>query len=302
IMHDGNTLIHHIEINSELAKSLLTIKSESYENLRKGFLAMAATDNVAMTTSTKIKQVYFPVDHNSYHLLSVLSNSGLIYELRKRIDDLRFSEQPKAARDLKRHNQISDHGFSELYNITTIGYGGTKPQNISVLNNKNGGKARLLLSIPPHMQQREVHFPKKNFFHSSIRFYDIAEPLQKLDMMFKTGLETDLPRRHLEKSRDNRIEEILDIIIERVNAVRAVGEEQYHSATSTLPLIQQIWLLKEYRQLRLEQEEWLDSLCDEITLWILAAYRKIIKKALILGPAEHAYINAVLTTHREALR
>lgn len=102
---------------------------------------MSATDD-SVVTSSKIKQVYFPVwlDDEDYHLLSILTPSGLLFEMRRRIDDIRFSEQTKTLRDLKRKGEYSEVGFKEIYGLTTIGFGGTKPQNISVLNNQNAGK------------------------------------------------------------------------------------------------------------------------------------------------------------------
>jgi len=132
IMQDGESLLTHIQQESQLAQDLLTIKSTSYADLRSGFLAMVAgaTENI---TSSKIKQVYFPVE-DDYHQLSLLTNSGMVYQLRARLDKLRFSDEVKALRDKKRKNEFSEQGYCEIYGLTTIGYGGTKPQNISVLN------------------------------------------------------------------------------------------------------------------------------------------------------------------------
>ncbi|KMQ50429.1 CRISPR-associated protein, Csy1 family [Chitinispirillum alkaliphilum] len=299
-MQDGKSLLQHIENDSELAKEMLKIESESYENLKAGFLAMSRSsiDNI---TSSKIKQVYFPTD-KGYHLLSILSNSGLIYELRRRVDDLRFSEKQKETRDLKRKNSYSTQGFSEIFDITTIGYGGTKPQNISVMNNQFGGKARLLPSVPPAINKRNINFPKKNFFISSIRFYDIREPLQKLHGIFTTGTGSEIPLKNLRSGRDYRIEEILDCIIERMVALRAVAKEQYREENSNLLHHQKVWLCDEYREEREKQDEWLDEVCNEIGQWIARAYEKIIKKAVTLGPAERAYIKNMISTHREVLR
>jgi len=301
-MQDGSSLLEHIKNDSELAKSLLTTQSESYESLKTGLLAITSNGKTESITSSKIKQVYFPVGDNDYHLLSVLSNSGLVYELRRRIDGLRFSERQKELRELKRNNQHSEEGFSEIYDITTIGYGGTKPQNISVLNNQFGGKARLLLSAPPHLWKRDIKFPTKDFFINSIRFYDIQESLQKLHGIFKTGLDSAIPLRNLESGRDHRIEEVLDQVIERMSAVRSVASTQYRAESSSLPLYQKIWLCDEYRQERQEQDEWLDNLCEEISRWIFTAYKKVIKKHVALGQAERIYIKEIIKTYREALR
>ena len=166
VMQDGKRLLQHIEEDSALAKGSLTTQTENYQKLREGFLAIKHNDADSITGS-KIKQVYFPVE-DDYHLLSILSHSGLIYELRQRIDALRFSH--KELRELKRNNKYSEKGFSEIYNITTVAYGGTQPQNVSGLNSQFGGKARLLLSVPPNLQKRDIQFQKKT---SSVAPFDI---------------------------------------------------------------------------------------------------------------------------------
>ncbi|MBK2124879.1 type I-F CRISPR-associated protein Csy1, partial [Fangia hongkongensis] len=142
VMEDGRSLLSHIQQDSKLAKELLNLDAANYEELKSGFLTMIAssTENI---TSSKIKQVYFPVG-DDYHQLSLLTNSGIVYELRNRLDSLRFSDSVKELRAKKYNNEYSEQGYSEIYNLTTIGYGGTKPQNISVLNNQHGGKAHLL--------------------------------------------------------------------------------------------------------------------------------------------------------------
>ncbi|WP_428240252.1 type I-F CRISPR-associated protein Csy1 [Gynuella sp.] len=300
-MEDGQTLIEHIRNDSNLARELLTVESDSYDNLKTGFMAMVTNDATSVTSS-KIKQVYFPIDDGQYHLLSVLSHSGLIYELRNRIDRLRFSEEIKSLREKRRNNEYSEQGYAEIYDITTIGFGGTKPQNISVLNNQYGGKARLLLSVPPHLEKRDIHFPVRNFFINSIRYYDIQEPLQKLHGIFRTGLDGDIPRRNLESGRDHRIEDILETVINRMVAIRTVASEQYRADTSQLEQHQKIWLCDEYRQIRAEQDQWLQQLCEEIAEWIAKAYQKVIKKPVTLGMEERDYIRQMILVNKEWLR
>ena len=178
IMEDGTALLTHIQQNTELAKRLLTIKSASYENLKKGFLAMIESSDESITSS-KIKQVYFPVE-NDYHQLSLLTNSGIVYELRSRLDKLRFSEEVKILRDKKRKNEFSEQGYGEIYGLTTIGYGGAQPQNISVFNTINVGKAHLLSSLPPSIEKRNIHFPKSDFFVESFKQYEVADMFKAL--------------------------------------------------------------------------------------------------------------------------
>ena len=103
----------------------------------------------AARTDYLVKQVYFPTS-DGYHLLSVLTPSGLVFELKKRIQELRFSDKNKEARVAKRNQEFHAEGFDEILDLTVFGYGGSKPQTVSVLNSKNRGESYLLPCKPPN--------------------------------------------------------------------------------------------------------------------------------------------------------
>ena len=297
VMSDGKKLINHIQLETNLAKSLLNIKSVQYKELKDGFLAIIKPLN-DVSTSSKIKQVYFPVDDH-YHQLSLLSNSGMIFSLRERIDSLRFSDFTKKERELKKKNEFSEFGYTEIYNITTIGYGGAKPQNISVLNNAKGGKAHLLSSMPPTIEQRNIHFPKTNFFTESHRYYESREIFHALHKILKT----DYNNINIREGRDYRLQELLDHIIDKMWAVRTVADSQYHAQSSKLDKYQQIWLCNGYEYEREEEEQWLDKLSKEITRWIIHSYEKSLgKQAIKLGKDELNKIADIVEQNREGLR
>ncbi|CAM3149092.1 type I-F CRISPR-associated protein Csy1 [Moritella viscosa] len=297
-MVDNKSLLDHIKDDSELAVNLLAIKTESYLALKNGFLAMVNTvgENV---TSSKIKQVYFPVD-DDYHQLSILTNSGMLYQLRKRIDTLRFSDETKAIRELKRKNEFSEKGFSEIYNLTTIGYGGTKPQNISVLNNQNAGKAHLLSSLPPQLDKRTIHFPRSNFFIESFKTHEYRDVFQALHRIFRIDYKNNVSLRN---SRDARIQELVDRIIDKMWAIRAVSAEQYHSDSSQLDANHKMWLHSDDAQQREEYDDWLDIVVGDIASWMTGAYKKIIgKESVMFGEEERLHFLKIVTKNKEALR
>jgi CRISPR-associated protein Csy1 len=297
IMTDGCSLVEHIENETDLAKTLLSIQSDSYASLRKSFLAIKKPSS-KVETSSKIKQVYFPVGDN-YHLLSILSNSGLIYELKSRINSIRFSETTKALRDLERSNTYSEHGYSELYNLTVIGYGGANPQNISELNARNHGEAYLLLSAPPTLKKRKIHFPKNNFFKESFRYYEYRDIFNALHSLFKT----DYNNKRIREGRDYRLQDLMHRIIDRMWAVRSVCREQYRQEDSRLKSHQKIWLCEEYRKIREEEDAWLDRLCNEISGWVIRTYERLLgKQAYKLGESELQQVWKIVTSNMEALR
>ena len=297
IMEDGQNLLTHIQQDSECAQQLLNIKEKSYQDLKAGFLTMVESSGENVTSS-KIKQVYFPVD-NDYHQLSLLTNSGMIYQLRKRIDTLRFSDEVKELRDQKRKNEYNEQGFSEIYGLTTIGYGGTKPQNISVLNNQNGGKAHLLASLPPTITKRNTHFPKSNFFTESFQKRDYADIFKSLHNIFKT----DYNNVNIRNARDYRLQELMEQLINKMWAVRSVSTTQYHEQTSQLSHYQLIWLHDNYIQEREESDTWLDKLITEISRWVSLSYESTLgKQAIKLGEQERLLISETIAENKEALR
>ncbi len=64
---DGASLLDYIENETDLAKSLLSIVGQDYNTLRTNLLTIKA-QHKEPSTSSKIKQVYFPID-DGYHLL-----------------------------------------------------------------------------------------------------------------------------------------------------------------------------------------------------------------------------------------
>ncbi len=307
LMPDGQQLIEHIQKETPLAISLLTISTKPYDVLRDEFLAMISTSN-EMVTSSKIKQVYFPVE-DSYHQLSILTNSGMLFELRKRLNKIRFGEDEeekehlKTLRNSKKNNKFSEDGYREIFNLTTIGYGGTKPQNISVLNSRNGGKAQLIYSMPPTLEKREIHFPKIDFFKNSISIWEFKETFFALDNIYKTNYNNI----NIREGRDYRYGEIIDRIIDKMWAIRSVSKEQYYEKNSKLKYHQKVWLIdnEHYQMEREKDDEWLDKIMKEIARWIIdVGYKKVIgkKEYIKFGKSEYLHLLALLEKYKEVLR
>jgi len=300
-LDDGKRLFKHLQEDTEKAKELLSLSVEPYGDLKSGLLSMIK--DVTAQTSSKIKQVYFPVDNNvlgnDYHQLSLLTNSGMVYQLRARLDKLRFSDEVKELRDKKRKNELSEQGYSEIYGLTTIGYGGTKPQNISVLNNQNGGKAHLLSSLPPSIEKRDIHFPKSDFFIESFKKYDYADTFKALHIVFEDHRNNINTR----DKRDRYLQDIMDLLIEKMWAVRAVSQAQFHKESSSLVSHQLTWLHSEHEKDREISEQWLDKVVHDISRWISRSYEKILaKKAITLGEDERLLFTNVVEQNREFLK
>lgn len=302
-MSDGKNLIEHLQQDSRLAIALFTLPNadptQNFQTLKEGFLAMTSAGSESITSS-KIKQVYFPIENNGkyYHQLSILTASGILFELRKRLDGMRFGDEIKVARAKRKANE-AHQGYKEIYNLTTIGYGGTKPQNISVLNNQNGGKAHMFMCAPPKIKNRDVHFPHADFFNQTVNYFQCKEQFNQLHKLYSR----DDNNMHIRADRDEYYQSIVDHIIEKMWQVRAVALEQYIENTSKLTTAQTTWLCEQHQVLRENTDDWLDDIVTSITTFVFHGYEKTLKsKAIKFGQAEHKHMQQIVEANKEALR
>lgn len=313
VMDDGQSLIQHLEQDTELALNLLTLpeheEGQGYQSLKQGFLAMTSAGS-EMVTSSKIKQVFFPIVDNAtsmqtgndteYHQLSILTASGIVFDLRKRLDSMRFGDEIKLAREKKKRDQ-EHQGFREIYDLTKIGYGGTKPQNISVLNNQNGGKAHLFLCAPPRLKNRDIHFPHTDFFSQTVNYFQCKNQFYQLHKLYSH----DDNNMHIRAQRDEFYQSVIDHIVEKMWQIRSVALEQYKPMLSQLSSAQRTWLCEqdEPKSLRETTDDWLDDIIDSITSFLFHGYEKTMrKKAIKFSYAEHKHMQQQVLLNKEALR
>ncbi|MFT0212919.1 type I-F CRISPR-associated protein Csy1 [Pseudomonas sp. F1_0610] len=244
----------------------------NFEELKDSFLTIKQEIG-AIKTDTLLKQVYFPVAKNQYHLLSLLTGSGLITTFKERINTLRFSEVQKEARAAKREGENHATGYRDLFDLTITGYGGNKPQNISVLNNRNNGQAYLLPCLPPRFKTRNIRLPKQNFFTQTL--YLKAEKsrfiaLHKLTLSKWNNLE-------IRSAIENIVQSIIDLILYKAYQLRSSSENNWtdNDAYQNLPMSQKIWLDNQYKDLRAEDSEWREDVAKQMARVILSTYEDI---------------------------
>jgi len=301
VLTDGQTVLAHLEQESETIKSQFDLPSAPFIELQQNLLAIKQASTAAKT-SDKVKQIYFPVAEG-YHLLSILTPSGLMFKLKERINTLRFSDAAKLAREHRRNQQHHEQGFDELYNLTVIGFGGTKPQNISVLNNQNGGTAYLLSSMPPSLKPRGLQTPKTDFFNNSLYYKNYQDSFKSLHKL----LQTDYNNINIREGRDNLLHFIIkqamdEDVTEKLWQLRQ--QEAGWSTKTNLSMAQKIWLDNAHSEQRDNDDAWLDEIIGDFARWIVFAYQKTVGKeqAVSLGDIELAHFKQLLTGYQEDLR
>jgi CRISPR-associated protein Csy1 len=276
LMDDGKTVLAHLEDDSAAIKSLFTVPTASYGSLKQGLTRIKQSDD-SNKTDHLVKQVYFPVG-DDYHLLSVLTPSGLLTQVKSRIDAMRFSEETKQAKECRKKNEYHATGYDDIFGLTITAFGGTQPQNVSVLNSQNAGRAYLLASHPPTIKQRQIRLPTRNFFRDSLRIRPFTESFQSLDKLIRTGANNV----HIREGIQNCLKYIIDQVLQCAFKVRDYGAgwasaEYYQS----LPLAQRIWLDDAYLDQREKQDGWLEDVAANFARWISDTYEYLFKETCL---------------------
>lgn len=178
------------------------------EELRRVFLKGDFASHPLM------KQVFWPVEdsaatENQYHLLAPLFASSLAQVVHERINDVRYSEQAKAARKARWAQAAHPHGYADYVHLAVRKLGGTKPQNISQLNSERGGVNYLLGSLPPEWKSRDVAEPWNldSVFGRFGRRADVRQLLLELRRFLKTDPPENAETR-------NRVDVYVDALID----------------------------------------------------------------------------------------
>lgn len=106
------------------------------------------------------KQVYWlvgedPLEDGHYQLLQPMFSSSLAHSVHADIEDVRFGEANKLARQAFHGKKPWDEAYRDYRDLAVRKLGGTKPQNISQLNSERRGKNYLLASLPPRWRRVE---------------------------------------------------------------------------------------------------------------------------------------------------
>ena len=260
-------------------------------------------------TDTHLRQVYFPVAEETYHLLSIMPSSSLTLEMYRRIRAINGHKISCYNKKSKTYGQPCE----EITELTEIKFGGSQPQNISTLNSRSKGNIYLLSSLPPSLSAREIRLPKSDFFRESIWYKQQSNTLYRLHDVGRSAKKVKEKNKPLYRLHDymkqNRNtmkirQAIHDLVDEMISAVllvsyqiRAVGigwseEEAY----SQLPTAQKIWLDDAYAKER-KETSWVDDISSSFARWVIRSYEKLLgEDAIKLGDAEHGFIKKQMET------
>lgn len=267
---DGRDILKWMESTPESIEQELSEAQLTSPSLRQAIKTLRAKSYTLPTeTDERLKQVYFPVgEEHQYHLLTVLPASGLLLEMKQRLRQM--GEHRRLCYSDKEEQYGED--CEDMPNLTEVGFGGTKAQNISAMNSRFGGTAYLLPSLPPVWMSRKVRLPKRDFFRDGLLFRMAKESVQALHRLFLL----DWNNQKIREGVQSHVDTLADMVAgmaERMREEPAGWSRE--EAFDGLPESQKIWLDEARREERLDSEEWLDAVGTDFGRWLIRTYERV---------------------------
>ncbi len=199
----------------------------------------------ATTSHTLGKQLYFPLPGGGYHLLAPLFPTALVHSLHQTLQEDRFSDASKAAREAQKAKKDHPHGLREYLNMVVQNFGGSKPQNISQLNSERGGANHLLPSVPPLWHSEGIKPPMRQ-----VSIFDKGGPVRgNRDVRFWTQKlrkflikELDRNNVHIRDKRAGMVEEIIFTVLDIAAQIQCLPSGWSQPESCRLSAFEKHWL------------------------------------------------------------
>ncbi|KAF1687310.1 type I-F CRISPR-associated protein Csy1 [Pseudoxanthomonas broegbernensis] len=253
------------------------------------------------------KQIYWLVDgqpsnDGDYHLLQPLFSSSLAHAVHADIQDARFGEANKLARQAFRAKEAHEAPYRDYRQLVARKLGGTKPQNISQLNSERGGINYLLASLPPTWTRESSRSLLR--LETALEIFSYFEGVRPLVRTLSSFLMSDPDRNTDTRDKREAIEQALALQLPVFAAsIQARLEPGWtRDPDCRLPLCEQLWLDPERTELPAreghEQEDedfnaayargnWSDEVAGRFANWVNAELREA--GLTTVGDAEYTH-------------
>ncbi|MPX39215.1 type I-F CRISPR-associated protein Csy1 [Moraxella catarrhalis] len=233
-------------------------------------------------TDGKNKQLLFYQQDGNYTCLIPLYPTSITHYVYQKISNVKYSEVNLQARKNRRENK-DPAPYCDMPNLAVTILGGTNSNNVSRLNNIQGGRNYLLPSLPPKISQdREFSLSKfcENFFDSKTLKYHIQDDFNYVVQVVKDTRNTIDVR----DKRKDAIDRLLHTIFGIAHVLQ--NKPAGWSKTYALPLAQKIWLDPYRADLDGEakfadektKQEWQKIILQDFASWFNQQLRSTVKE------------------------
>lgn len=254
---NGRSLLTALLAQDADALAALHTDPAQAQALRDAFVSLTQPRAEGPSSHTLAKQLYWltgtdACDDAHYTLLAPLYATSLAHAVHAQVQEDRFGEANKAARQARRERKMHDGVFHDYPGLAVQNMGGTKPQNISQLNSERRGVNYLLSSLPPKWKVNAQRFPT----HADsvfTRYFDSRPLVRQTVKTLRRYLESN--PNPVKDTRDHR-KELVDVLVDEM--VNMAAELQHALPPG--------WTLDDPRFSALNEDEktWLDALRAEL--------------------------------------
>ncbi len=302
---EGQTLLKRAMEGDPALKAALTDDPELSEKWMASFAAVASGKD-ELKSHTLAKQVYWPLDDGSYHLLSPLFPTSLVHAVCEALDPDRFSEESKASRIARDEGVPHERGYRKYPNLAVQHFGGGNSQNISQLNIERHGQILLLPSGPPEWISQKVKEPLKvkSVFGPLLENRTKMRNLTRILREFLLSVQ-DVNNIRIRNKRAELVAYIRDELLQFAAEIQDLPAGWSAKAECRLNPSEQCWLDpgravedEAFAALR-QKEDWKNEICRRFGNWLNA---RLTDKKLPMGEDEAREWSVFLNEELRMLR
>ena len=254
---NGRSLLTALLAHDADALAALHADPAQAEKLRDAFVSLTQPRAEGPSSHTLAKQLYWftgtdACDDAHYTLLAPLYATSLAHAVHAQVQEDRFGEANKAARQARRERKMHDGVFHDYPDLAVQNMGGSNKQNLGLLNVARGGKNYLLSSLPPQWQASAVRLPvhaTSVFDRLFIARPEVRRTVRALRVFLESNPDANLATR-------DRREELLDALVDELVSLAAELQQMLPPGWSRDD--------QRFKELAYEEALWLDPLRAEI--------------------------------------
>jgi len=300
---EGQSLLHWLQHDDPDLLSALALDAKQASAWATAFKGLVR-EGESVISHEKAKQLYWCVEGDptlpaSFHLLQPLFPSSLVHAVHLDINDARFGETNKLARQARRNNQKHTATYREYRDLVARKLGGTKPQNISQLNSERVGVNYLLASLPPTWESRQ--YKPLLVVNSAWRRFQSFEGVQRQLNALCNLLIEEPAATQATRHRRERIERALGLALAAFGLdIRTRSPDGWtRDPECRLPLCEKAWLDPGRADLEvredfeeedlafkrtIEQQSWAEEVARNYASWLNGL---LLRKGFAVSDAEH---------------